>query len=155
MQLVVQVKLAPYSESKLDVVRGSGKVGPKASVGCPHRLLNPVQVETVLTIGLVVLSLCGMVHYRPYPCPARPMDITSIFVLRRETLQRPNCSATTSVQSARSPSAGVFIGQGRSRSCRGWSCIQRRGGGRVVDHHPWRCPIAFRDNERGTLRSTV
>ena len=65
MQLVVQVKLAPYSESKLDVVRGSGKVGQKASVDLPHRLLNPVQVETVLTIGLVVLSLCGMVHHRP------------------------------------------------------------------------------------------
>jgi hypothetical protein len=34
-----------------------------------HRLLIPMQVETILTIGLVVLSLCGMVRCLLYPLP--------------------------------------------------------------------------------------
>ena len=62
-QFVAQIKLAPFLEAKLDVVRQRAAVSRTLP---PRRIPQGCssQVETVLTGGLLTLALCGMVRCR-------------------------------------------------------------------------------------------
>ena len=60
MQLVLQVSLKPFLEPKFDVASDSGVLADDAAwIRC---IIMLMQVETVLTVGLVMLTFCGMVR---------------------------------------------------------------------------------------------
>ncbi len=61
MQLLAQVKVAPYISAKLDVVRGCTQ-RVRSGLCFPIRPDSLFQVETALTMGLVLLTGCGMVR---------------------------------------------------------------------------------------------
>ena len=72
-QLVIQVGLVPFMDAKLCAVSDSRGISHAAA---QLDVAAFVQVETVLTVVLVLLSLCGMVRDRLFPtrpiCRRRP-----------------------------------------------------------------------------------
>jgi len=72
IQLVVQIKLAPFIEVKLDVVSVRRRRRCCASF---YSKFGSLQVETILTVALVMLTLCGVVRdstsHAPCSMPGR------------------------------------------------------------------------------------